>query len=259
MISALKAEFRKLLSVRSTYILAGLSFAIVIGYSFYIIGFRTGAVVDPHTHLLHVPDPQFLSAQVGDALQAVMTLGAIVAVLLMAHEYRYNTIMYTLTAANSRTKVLIAKLLASVSFGMFFALVVGTLSPLMAALGLRAHHVQVVPQTFHFGTLLWRSVFYGGSYAAAAMLLGLLFRNVVAVIVTLFLFPGAVEQLIGLALGHNKIYLPFTALDSVISATHDGGQAVHPLSPGRGALVFLAYLVIGWSIGWILFLRRDAN
>jgi hypothetical protein len=65
------------------------------------------------------------------------------------------------------------------------------------------------------------------------------------------------------------VYLPFTALQQVIQApTIAGFAAVHPardasttgyLSSVHGAMVFLLYLVVGYIVGWYLFLRRDAN
>jgi hypothetical protein len=31
------------------------------------------------------------------------------------------------------------------------------------------------------------------------------------------------------------------------------------ITPFHAALVFLTYLVVGWIVAWVLFLRRDAN
>jgi hypothetical protein len=52
--------------------------------------------------------------------------------------------------------------------------------------------------------------------------------------------------------------MPFTALNAVLNnglLNNVPGQ----LSAVRSAMVVLVYLVIGWAIGWVLFLRRDAN
>src|SRR4030081_2547999 len=98
MIPALKAEFRKLLTVRSTYIIFALALVFVAFFAGYIEGFRT---LPDHVH-----NPNALSEQVTSAVQAMSIFGALIALLLFAHEYRYNTIMHTLTLSNSRTKVL---------------------------------------------------------------------------------------------------------------------------------------------------------
>lgn len=257
MLSQLKAEWRKLTSTRSTYIILGLSFALVIFYSFYVIGYRATSSGTASVHAGKIIDPNFLSSQLFSALQAVGVFGAIIAVLLAAHEYRYNTITYTLTLSNSRSKALFAKLLVALGFGVVYALIVSALSPTMVAMGLHAHHTTYVTQTFHWGNLLWRTAFYGAGYAAIALLIAFLLRNLVAAIVFLFLFPGTVEQLLGLWLKNNQAYLPFTSLGGVIGIGDNGGTKF--LSPGHSALVFLAYLVGGWIIGWALFLKRDAN
>lgn len=259
MLRELKAEWRKLTTTRSTYIILGLSLALVIFYSFYVVGYRLSGAAPATVHgAKEILDPTFLSQQIFGALQSVGVFGAVVAVLLAAHEYRYNTITYTLTLSNSRSKVLFAKLLTAVGFGVVYALAVGVLAPTMAALGLHAHHTQYVAQTFQWGNLLWRDMFYGGAYAAIAMLIAVIFRNLVAAIVFLFLFPGTVEQLLGLWLKNDRVYLPFTALIGVLGQ-NEGIGGVKPLSPGRSALTVVAYVVAGWIVGWLLFLKRDAS
>ncbi len=259
MLQQLKAEWRKLTSTRSTYVILGLTLALVIFYSFYVVGFRNsdGGVITSHG-VSRVVNPGYLSNEILNALQAVGIFASIIAVLLATHEYRYNTITYTLTLANSRTKVLLAKLLVVLGLGGVFALVVGALSPAMIALGMHAHGTQYVAQTFHWGNLLWRTLFYEMGYVAIALLIALLFRNQVAAIVFLFLYPGTVEQLLGLWLRNDKAYLPFMALGGVLGGAN-GDSSTKFLSPAHSALVFLVYLVGGWIVGWALFVRRDAN
>lgn len=248
MIAALKAELRKLLTVRSTYIVTALAVALVVFFAFYIQGFRAD-----HAALI---SPDFLASQVTGAMNAVAVFGAIVAVLLMSHEYRYNTIMYTLTAANSRSKVLLAKVLAVTAYALVFTIIMSLLSPLLAYLGAQAHGLQLVHQTLHFGDLAWRVLFYGWGEAMAGLLIAVLMRNQVGAIVSLFIVPNVVEQLLSLLLKKNTVYLPFSALGQVV---HAGDARVGSLAPGRAAAVFGLYLVAGWIIAWILFVRRDAN
>lgn len=249
MMATLKAEFRKLLSVRSTYIITGLVVALVIFFAFYIEGWR---LTGPALH-----DPTQLAQAVTGALGTTVFC-AIVAILLMTHEYRYNTIMYTLTSSNSRTKVLACKLIAISAYALFISALVGILSPTLVALGVHAHGHTLVPQTLHHGDLIWRSLFYGWGYGMAGLLLATLLRNQVASIAALFVIPDLGEQLLGLLLKHNTVYLPFNALNHVInngmSDPHNG-----QLSPGKAAAVYSAYLIVGWLVAWILFLKRDAN
>ncbi|MFA5004460.1 MAG: ABC transporter permease [Candidatus Saccharimonadales bacterium] len=246
MIVALKAEFRKLLTVRSTYVAVGLATEFVIFYAFYVVGWR---LTGPELH-----DPNQLTNDVIGALNSLpMLFGSIIAILLMTHEYRYNTIMYTLTSSNSRTKVLLAKFLAVTGFAILFTVFIGVLSPVMAYLGVYAHGHTLVPQTIHFGDLFWRGLYYGWAYISLALLLAALIRNQLGAIVALFAVPP-IEQLLGLVLKDNAGYLPFMLLNSVISDPVRGS-----LTHAHAAIIFSCYLVVGWLIAWMLFLKRDAN
>ncbi|HEY8998697.1 MAG TPA: ABC transporter permease [Candidatus Saccharimonadales bacterium] len=257
MLSQLKAEWRKLTTTRSTYIILGLAFAIVIFYSFYVVGYHGSdpGIVTSHG-VSRVVSSGFLAGQVFNALQAVGIFVGIIAILLASHEYRYNTIAYTLTLSNSRTKVLFSKLLVVLGLGALYTVVVSVLSPAMIAWGLHVHHTAMVAQTFHVGDLLWRVVFYGAGYAAIALIITLLLRNQVAAIVFMFLYPGTVEQLIGLWLKPDKGYLPFLSLAGVIGGN---GTDTKFLSPAHSALVFSVYLVVLWCVAWGMFVKRDAN
>lgn len=248
MMATLKSEFRKLLTVRSTYIITILVLALVAFIASYVEGWRLG----PKD--LQVPTQ--LSGDVFGAL-SLSVFGAVVAILLMTHEYRYNTIMYTLTGSNSRSKVLLSKIITISVYALFLTAVIGVLSPVASYLGVHAHGHTFAPQTLHYGNLAWRSLFYGWSYGMIGLLLAALIRVQVGAIVALFVIPSAIEALLSELLKHNAIYLPFTALNEVIGNT--GFNSGKPLSPGKAAIALAVYLVVGWIVAWILFLKRDAN
>lgn len=247
MLPTLKAEFKKLLTVRSTYFITLIVIVFVIFIAFYVTGWRLTAQ--------DLRDPMQLASDVTGALN-VMVFGAVVAILLMTHEYRYNTITYTLTSSNSRSKVLWSKFIVVSVYTLIFAAVVAVLSPIMTYLGVHAAGHTLVPQTLHYANLAWRSLFYGWAYGMAGLILAVLLRNQIAAIVGLFVIHGVVEQLLSLLLKHNTVYLPFSSLDQVIGNTD---PRIGNISPGRAALVFTAYVVVGWAVGWYLFLRRDAT
>jgi len=247
MIPALKSEFKKLLTVRSTYYITFIVLIFVIFIAFYVTGWR----LTPQD--LHGPNQ--LADDVTGALN-VMVFGAIVAIMLMTHEYRYNTITYTLTSSNSRSKVLWSKFIVVSVYTLIFAAVVAVLSPVMTYLGVHAAGHSLGPQTLHYADLAWRSLFFGWAYGMAGLVLAVLLRNQIAAIVGLFVIHGVVEQLLSLLLKHNTVYLPFTALDQVSGNTD---PRVGSISPARGALVFTLYVAVGWLVGWYLFLHRDAT
>jgi ABC-2 type transport system permease protein len=248
MISTLKSEFRKLLTVRSTYIITVLVLALVAFIASYVEGWRLGPK-DLH-------NPGELASDVFGAL-TLSVFGAVIAILLMTHEYRYNTIMYTLTGSNSRSKVLLSKIIVISVYALFLTAVIALLSPTASYLGIHAHGHTLAPQTLHVGNLAWRSLFYGWSYGMIGLLLAALIRIQVGAIVALFVIPSAIEGLLSQLLKHNAIYLPFTALTEIIGNT--GFNSGKPLSPSRAAIVLAIYLVVGWIVAWVLFLKRDAN
>lgn len=252
MIALLKSEARKLLTVRSTYVLTGLCLALTLFFGLYLEGLhKTRPVLDPG----------LLGSEVISAAQALALFIALVGLLMVTHEYRHNTITYTLTAARSRTQVLLAKTVIISLFALIVSLVLCTAAPYLAQLGLHLKGLSIVPQDLPLLQLLARSCFYVWGYAMIAMIAAFIFRNQVGALSFVLLFPG-VENLLGLLLKDNAKYLPFNALSQLVRnagvATGEGG-ALHLLTHVQAAEVVLAYVIGGWLIAWLLLTRRDAN
>jgi len=242
MIATLRAEFRKLLTVRSTYFIFLIAIALMVLFEFYGLGIKA----NPDELTRHA-----LSDNIAAGVQNLSLLGAIVAALMMSHEYRYNTIMYSLTASNSRTKFLLSKIIVMSVYAAVFVALVGVFAALLNLLGIKAGGHHLVAQTIYYNDLIWHSLLYGWGYIMAGLLFAALLRSQVGAIAALFLVPGVVEQLLELLLKKNAVYLPFHALDVVV---HGGS-----ITRQHALLVFLAYMVGGWIIAWVLFLKRDAN
>ena len=105
MIPALKAEFRKLLTVRSTYFITLFALALLTFISLYVEGYKNGK------DSVAAGGSLYLAGSITQHSGILALFGAIVALLLLAHEYRYSTIVYTFTNARSRSKVLLAKMI----------------------------------------------------------------------------------------------------------------------------------------------------
>ena len=249
MMTAIRAEFRKLFSVRSTYIVTSLVIIAIAFIGFYVEGWR----LTPH----ELADPGQLSSAVLGGLNFTV-FGALVAILSVTHEYRYNTIMYTLTISNSRSKVLLAKILTLSTYALCLTALIVILAPSMTYLGVAAHGHSFVPQTLHIWNLAWRSLFNGWAYAMAGLLLAVLIRIQVGAVAALFLIPGLVEGILGQIFKSAAPYMPFTSLSEVINSSNVP-TGVKQLPPSKAALIFTAYLIGGWLVAWFLFLRRDAN
>ncbi len=260
MIPALKAEFRKLLSVRSTYVIPLIAYALLAFVLLYIQGYRNGPA-----NTKGFAANLFLANSIVQTGAILSIFGAIVALLLMTHEYRYNTIMYSLTIANRRSKVLLGKVVAIFSYIVAFV-ALGNLVALGSLLvGLHVSGSTLPHQDFTLLHYFAQTLFYSEAWAFVGLLLAVVLRSQVATIAVLFIVPNTVEGLLSLLLKENSKYLPFTALSQVVAPpaiTHGiGTRLVQPASwtPPEAALLFLAYLLAAWVIAWILFLKRDAN
>lgn len=246
MIAAVRAEIRKLCTVRSTYYACILAFLVAT----FFAGFIEGWHADPKSLL----SAGALASDITGTISVVSIFAGLIALLLMANEYRYNTIAYTLTSNNSRSQVLAAKIIAMSCFAVVFALVIGAYAPLAAWAGIHVHHLSLVQQTFDWFNLLWRCLLFTWGSAMLSLIIVTFVRNQVAAIVILFIVPGTVESLLSLLLKKNAAYLPFSAHNAITSTFNE-----YSISPGRAALVFTAYVVVAWAIAWFTFLRRDAN
>lgn len=247
--NALRSEFRKLLSVRSTYFNVLICMAIVM----FIAGFIQGFHADPKTLL----PSNVLENQSTGAVEFVGFILAFVGLLLAGHEYRYNTIYYTLTSINRRYKILLSKFIVITIFSLVTVGLIVFFSPLCTIIGVHLAHKHLGPQTFQIMPMLWHCLFCGWAYAMYAFILLMILRNQIGAIVTFLLFPLIGENILMLLLKSKGNYLPFTAAQSVVDpATKAGG--VHATTE-QAVITVLIYVVVGMAVSAFLFIRRDAN
>jgi ABC-2 type transport system permease protein len=253
-LASVKSEFRKLLSVRSTYVITILG-ALLIGglLNFYAQGYRSAN---------DLVSPNIMEGIALMTVTFISILTGIVALLMVTHEYRHNTIMYTLTSSNSRTKTLIAKAFVIAVYAVVVGAAMAVLGPLLTWLGANLAGGTMAPQSIDYWNIAWRCLFYSFGNAMAAVVIAGLIRNQIGAIVTYFVIAGTIEELLTLVLKENSKYLPFRALNEVVNFSAQTGEVVKDaaaLSVGENALVFTVYMVIGLLATWIFFLRRDAN
>jgi len=254
MLAALKSEYLKLVTIRSTYIISGLALAFIVFLSFFIEGFKgaSGSAASMGAETAFAE----MIMNVGGLASA---FGALVVILLAAHEYRHNTIVYTLTAANNRTKVLLAKIAVTIGYSLaFLAIAIGVgIGSYALGMAVTPRLVELAPQTVELA-MVGRLVFYMVGMSLMALLITFLVRHLVGAIAIIFMVPNTVEPLLGLLLKENAVYLPFSVFNQVLMP---GQQMAVPgsLSAGTAIYISLLYLVVGWFIAWALFMRRDAN
>jgi ABC-type transport system involved in multi-copper enzyme maturation permease subunit len=270
MMPTLKAEFKKLLTVRSTYILL-LGFLLLGAFiSFYVHGYKDSGLPN---FTGHSPKDQagaalFLASTITSIPNILSVAGALIALLLLAHEYRYNTIVYTLSASKSRSKVLASKIIAIFCLVFVYTLISTAILLGLVIAGVHASGHSLPHQDINYLTFFAKTVFFTEAFAMAGLLFITLIRNQVGAIAALLILPNTIEGLLSLLLKNNSVYMPFMALQQVVQAptiTVSGAPAHPPndnlgsLSAPKGALVYLCYLVGAWIVAWYLFLRRDAS
>lgn len=249
MLATIKSEIRKLFTVRSTYFLMAIALALTILFAFYFEGYKgnTGSAAS-------MLAPTALQEIVGNGAGLGVMFIAIIAILFMAHEYRYNTIAYTLTLNTRRTKVLISKMLVITGFAIVFGLIAAGVALGGYMLGLSLRDAVLPAQEFDAIVQIGRVAFYYAGYAILGILIACIVRSLVAAVATLLLYSAVVEPLLSLLLRDNAKYLPVTVLDSTVGAA----MIPNMLSANAAMLFAAAYLVGGLIITWILFVKRDA-
>jgi len=248
MIKQIKAEFKKVFTIRSTYIIFALMFALMFFFGFYVGGW--------HLDKLDLLDPHQLYRTAQQSINFLAIFPALIGLLLITHEYRHNTIAYSLTLSNSRSKVLASKIIVITIISLITTSIVLILAPLFARLGVNANGLKLTHQSFYFSGIAWKGLIFGWGYAMVGLLFGALIRNQIGAIVVLFIVPDTVEGLLSIWLKSNTDYLPFSSLHTMLGAGQDTAGAT--ISPIHAMYVFMSYLIVGWAIAWYLFIRRDA-
>lgn len=247
--AAMRAELLKLITVRSTYIMFILSVVLIGVFAFYVYGIRAEALV---------LDPLFIMDGMRNTVQTIAVFPALAVLLLVTHEYRYNTILYTFTSTRSRTNVLLAKTLAGTMFVALFMVVAVIISVLASRLGLALGGSTLAPQSIYYLDILWSGLLYAWVYTMLSFIMALIIRNQIGAIAAMFILPGTLEGLLGILLKDNAKYLPYSALSGIMYSNNFPAD-MHVLARSAQVIVVLAYVAAGLGISWYLYLKRDAS
>lgn len=236
----LRAELLKLRTVRTTWVMLGIGFAIEALFA----GLYTGL-----TSMDEIDDIESILTGTG----IVMMLMIVVGVLAVTTEFRHGTANTTFLVTPRRTPVLVAKLgailIVGVLVGLLFVAVNGGL-----ALTIYSSRGGDLPAT---GDIVAN---YAGVVASFALLgafglgIGAIVRNQVgaisAAIAALFVVSGLTELLPG-DVGR---YFPAQAIGSL----HGSGEGPEEeLSQVAGGLILAAWSVGLWAVGTVLTKIRD--
>jgi ABC-2 type transport system permease protein len=267
MIDALRYEWTRLRTLRSTYWLIGLGILVTAGIATIlsiaidesdsgastVLAILTGGIAGSGGEGLNIP--------------FIAVFMAIIGIFTTGHEYRHGTIQPTLTTIPQRSTLLTAKIIV---------LVVTTALVLAVSLAIN----------YAIGTIVWGEldgvaespldeavpgyVAYTLLYALLGLTLGLLFRGVPSALVVLFVFPLVIETLIfGLSfvdaldwLVPVVKFLPFTA-GSMMMQTDEvdfgsGAPDFDFFDRWASGGIFAAWIALILAAAWYLFKKRDA-
>lgn len=245
--ASLKSEFRKLLTVRSTYFITGFTLLLVTFLSVYVFGYQQAAQ--------KASSAIFMSDTLYTMLGTFVTFAAIMAILLVAHEYRYGTIMYTLTSSTGRIRILFSKTIVMLTYSTVMGLLVLAIGYFGSRFGLELKGAALAPQNFPLIEIIWQYAAYVWGYTIAGILLAVLIRGLVGSIVAFFLIPTA-EGILSLILKGNTKFLPFRSLDAIAATPV---PEITTLGHTAALGVFSVYLFAFGTAALVLFVRRDAN
>jgi ABC-2 type transport system permease protein len=274
MIDALRYEWFRISTIRSTYWISGITILLGVGLSFLIsmgTSFAMSSGEGPTGEEIEFLAPAIatqFAAATGPYIVAYIV--AVIGVFAWGHEYRHGMIRATLTANGSRLSVWVAKYVVLAGWVLAVVLVTMLLSTLAGWVWLQDDGVRFLTSDLveQVGRTLVYTLCFVWIAASAASLL----RHQTAAMVAIFLWPLALEPLIRLILiaiprmdDLEKLsrYLPFNAGDRVMRST-DVGRALDTLLGGgvisawTGFVVFAGFTAALMAASYTLFDRRDA-
>ncbi len=242
--NALHYEWRRINSIRATWMLTGtvLALAVVAGLGTFLI-----RAVPQLAAVGGQPAPT-LAGTVNTYIPVAFLLLIVLGAQAFGHEYRYGTIRPTVQAFPRRWRLLAAKMTMIAMVTAITAAISAATVSLIAALGFRSH--------LHGGVLdpvqlraIGFSVLYLAAVAALAVALSAVTRSTILAVLLICVWAFAVEPLIGLATKAASDFLPFGAAGQLMSPA-DGRVLLH-------AGVFIGELTLVVGLAGLLFRRRD--
>ncbi|WP_061961742.1 ABC transporter permease [Demequina flava] len=271
MSAAIRAEVRKLLTTRLWWVLA-LSLALGVIFMVAVIVFSFAFAEELGATGADQPDasgmdPEMLATMVYSLpVSFGYVFPAVLGALSLTSEYRHRTIDTTLLMDPRRGRLIAAKLIAIVPFGLLYGVLAMSAGVVVGGAGLALTD----SATFLTSASMWGSIAMGvvalAVWAVVGVGLGAAIPNQVMVIVLLVGWTQLAEPILRLALGLIEplqgvaAYLPGAAGDAMVGASfYSAMEAGNLLAPWAGFAVLLAYGLIAGVIGWLRMTRRDVG
>lgn len=193
----------------------------------------------------------------------VPLLGLVFGILSMTNEYRHGTITYSYLVTPRRWKVIAVKLVVCFVVGTTVLALVGLLLALVALIGYQIRGLDMDVNSITAGDAakaIALILVTAGLMASFGVALGALLRNQpIAVAGTLIWALGVESTIFGLRPGVGQ-YLPFTAMEQVVSgALTVGPESDIGLTRPEAFVVSLAYIAVTSVAAVYTTMRRDVT
>jgi ABC-2 type transport system permease protein len=244
MTDQLLSELRKMRSTRTNLgLLAGMVALILL--TVILTGFITKKpeLVDLENQYA------LLSAGTSAALFA-----ALIGVMAITSEFRHGTIRPTFVVTPHRSRVISAKVLASLLMGVLFGLAAIGLS---FGIGYGILAVRDIPLALSTTDVLWLVLgtpVLTAAWAAIGVGLGALVRNQVFAVIGLILWAMIIDNLLRGLVPSIGGYTPVGASAAIIADPTD-----YVLSAAAGGVLLLGYVAVFIAAGALLVARRDVT
>jgi ABC-2 type transport system permease protein len=235
------AELRKLVTVRSTWLLLGIAQVIIVaGVSGLMISRA---------------DPASAAGQRGAVAHAglVALFSLLLGIMAVAGEYRHRTITDAYLAVPRRDRVIVAKLLVSAGAGLVFGVVAAGTALITTAIWLSAKGSALAPGE------LWRTVLGGVgwnvAFAALGVGVGALVTNLIAAVAAALAWLALIEGIVAQLISDAGRWLPF-ALGSAIEGLPSASDGP---PPWQAAVALAGYVAAFAVAGIATTVRRDVT
>jgi ABC-type transport system involved in multi-copper enzyme maturation permease subunit len=261
MSDALRYEWVRLRTLRSTYWLTGIAL-LVAGLLALPALSLTSSTQHPTLNAEDYGD--IITGGNGGAISLMSIFLGLIGVMAIGHEYRYATMRPTLSALPRRSILMAAKVVVVLAWVAVFTLIAQALRFLIVWLILGSKFTSGHPFSYH---RLWLgSIGYPMVYALIGLAFAALFRSMPAAIVILIVMPLIAENLIRALLQIDALHgirplgkvMPFAAGNAVMHYGNDIPFKGEQVAPWTGAIIYVAFLCIVLGIAWALFEKRDA-
>jgi len=244
MTDQLLSELRKMRSTRTNLgLLAGMVFLTLLTVS--VNGFVTDAVElrsHDNQHLV-------LSAGTNGALFA-----ALIGIMAITSEFRHGTIRPTFVVTPRRSRVIAAKVLASLLMGVIFGLVAIALSFGVGYAILAARGIPFELDTAHVLLLVFGTLAMTALWAELGVGLGAVIKNQVFAVIALIVWTGFVDNILRNVVPDVGRFTPVGVSDSITAGYED-----YLLAPPVAGAILVGYVAVFVAAGALLVARRDVT